>query len=96
MPACVYLTVGNCGNRPVLCTGICVPVVPLLSRGEKVHIRKYNYVETRTGYRRGIRLAQKFWEEIVYDAPSTWWAGPPLLPYSHEVTGREQRSATGS
>lgn len=74
VPACVYLTVGNCGNRPVLCTGISSQWFPFYPRGEKVHIRKYNYVETKTGYRRGIRLAQKFWEEIVYDAPSTRWA----------------------
>lgn len=36
----VYLMVGNLGNHPVLCRGIRLTVVPLLSRGEKVHIRK--------------------------------------------------------
>lgn len=51
VPACVYLTVGNCGNRPVLCTGHLRPSSSPSIRGEKVHIRKYNYVETKTGYK---------------------------------------------
>lgn len=35
--------------------------VPLLSLSEKAPTRKHNYVETKTRYGRGIRLAQKFW-----------------------------------
>lgn len=49
--------------------------VPLASVRDKAPIRKHNYAETKTSQGRSLRLAQEFWEEILYGAPSTGWAG---------------------
>lgn len=49
--------------------------VPLASVRDKAPIRKHNYAETKTSQGRSLRLAQEFWAEIMYGAPSTGWAG---------------------
>lgn len=37
---------------------------PLRPLAEKAHVKQHNDVEPKTGYRRGIRLAQKSWAEM--------------------------------
>lgn len=47
---------------------------PLRPLGEKAHVKKHKAAKTKSSYRRGIRLAQKFWVGMR-GAPSPRWAG---------------------